>query len=212
MSKNLTEVDEYTANVTVPEGGDARTALSVETPFQALANRSLNAKNRLDGHDTKLAAIPMAVIDARFEAGNQDGTMKVSPAGNDGWQDVLSETGLATPAVGDRIIVEAYGEGSLGGPNSLERFDWRILIDDGSDNVIAQAQRMMRETGTGASGYEHDLAPVALSGQFVVSSAVAHTVKLQIRRFVAAAFTTGVAENTGATHNCWINSLLLRSL
>lgn len=48
MAKNLTEVDTFTANVTVPEGGDARTASSVEPAFQALANRSLNIKNRID--------------------------------------------------------------------------------------------------------------------------------------------------------------------
>lgn len=40
MPKNLTEVDEYTADVAVPVGSDARTAASVETPFQALANRT----------------------------------------------------------------------------------------------------------------------------------------------------------------------------
>lgn len=212
MAKNLTEVDEFTANVTVPEGGDSRTAASVETPFQALANRSRNAKNRLDGHDATLASMPVAVVSAKFEAGNQDGTLKVQPAGNDGWNDVLSETDMPTPQVGDRILVEAFGEGTLGGVNSLERFDWRIVINDGSDNVVATARRMMRETGSGASGYEHDLAPVSLSGQFVVANAVGHTIKLQLRRYIAPAFTVGVAANTGATQNCWINSILLRTI
>jgi|GEM_PF-6988060 len=40
MSKVLTEADAFTATVTVPEGGDARTAESVEAPLQALANRT----------------------------------------------------------------------------------------------------------------------------------------------------------------------------
>lgn len=40
MAKNLVDVNTYPANVTVPEDGDARNALSVETPFQQLANRT----------------------------------------------------------------------------------------------------------------------------------------------------------------------------
>lgn len=212
MAKDLTEVNEFTTNVTVPEGGDPRTASSVETPFQALANRTLHNRKRLNGIDDAIAAIPFAVVDSRFEAGAQNDLMRVSPAGNDGFQTVLLETGLATPEVGDRIIVEAHGEGSLGGPNSLERFDWRIVVNDGSDNVISTGRRMMRETASGATGYEHDLDVVSLSGAFVVTSAVSHNVKFQIRRFIAAAFTEGVASNTGATENCWMNSLLVRAL
>jgi hypothetical protein len=48
MPTNLTEVDEFTADVTVPEDGDDRNAASVEVPFQALANRTKYAKARLD--------------------------------------------------------------------------------------------------------------------------------------------------------------------
>lgn len=47
MSHNLTEVDTFSANVTVPDGGDPRTAASVETPLQALANRTKNLNGRL---------------------------------------------------------------------------------------------------------------------------------------------------------------------
>jgi hypothetical protein len=49
MAHNLTDVDTFTSAVTVPDGGDARTAASVEVPFQALSNRSRNNKNRIDG-------------------------------------------------------------------------------------------------------------------------------------------------------------------
>lgn len=45
MAKNLVEVATFTANVSVPEGADARTAASVETPFQALANRTKYLKD-----------------------------------------------------------------------------------------------------------------------------------------------------------------------
>jgi hypothetical protein len=40
MPHNLTPVSEYTGNVSVPVGGDPRTALSVEVPFQTLTNRA----------------------------------------------------------------------------------------------------------------------------------------------------------------------------
>lgn len=49
MAKILTDVDTFSADVTVPEGGDARTALSVELPFQKLSNRTRNLLNRLEG-------------------------------------------------------------------------------------------------------------------------------------------------------------------
>lgn len=51
MSKNLTEVDNYDTNITVPEDADDRDALSVEVPFQQLANRSLNHENRIAARD-----------------------------------------------------------------------------------------------------------------------------------------------------------------
>lgn len=40
MSHALVETSTFDASVTVPDGGDARTAASVEVGFQALANRS----------------------------------------------------------------------------------------------------------------------------------------------------------------------------
>lgn len=51
MAKNLVEVDAHTTPVTVPEDGDARNAASVETPFQALANRTNRANLRLNIKD-----------------------------------------------------------------------------------------------------------------------------------------------------------------
>jgi hypothetical protein len=47
MAHNLTETDTYTANVSVPDGADNRTAASVETPFQALTNRAKYLYTRL---------------------------------------------------------------------------------------------------------------------------------------------------------------------
>lgn len=46
MPTNLTDVDTFTSPIAVPVGADARTAASVETPFQALANRTRNLDTR----------------------------------------------------------------------------------------------------------------------------------------------------------------------
>lgn len=51
MSVAITDVDTFTNPVVVPEDGDDRNAVSVDTPFQALANRTYNSKLRLDGID-----------------------------------------------------------------------------------------------------------------------------------------------------------------
>lgn len=48
MAHNLTETATYTANVSVPDGGDARVAASVEPAFQALANRAAYLKAHMD--------------------------------------------------------------------------------------------------------------------------------------------------------------------
>jgi hypothetical protein len=46
--KILVETSEHSVDVTVPEGGDSRTAASVEGAFQKLTNRSKKAKDRID--------------------------------------------------------------------------------------------------------------------------------------------------------------------
>lgn len=49
MPTNLTEVSTYAATVAVPADGDARTAASVVTPFQVLADRTKYFKTLTDG-------------------------------------------------------------------------------------------------------------------------------------------------------------------
>lgn len=102
MSKNLTEVDEYTASVTVPEDGDNRNAASVETPFQALANRSLNAKNRLSvvearGH----------IVEAKFAYGDGGATPIATCTDGNGWQDIASVT-LTEVQAGDLVVAHGF--------------------------------------------------------------------------------------------------------
>jgi hypothetical protein len=48
MSKNLVEVDAFTTPVTVPEDGDAATGAAFEAPYQALADRTVYNKTRID--------------------------------------------------------------------------------------------------------------------------------------------------------------------
>jgi len=45
--KTLTEANTFTSAITVPENGEDRNALSIESPFQALTNRTRNILNRL---------------------------------------------------------------------------------------------------------------------------------------------------------------------
>lgn len=56
MPTILTEVDTFSADITVPEGGDDRTSASVNAPFQKLTNRSRNLKNRLDALATEVVS------------------------------------------------------------------------------------------------------------------------------------------------------------
>lgn len=75
MPLTLTEVDTYTADVTVPEGGDARTAASVEGPFQALANRTLHLKGRVEDVEDEIDGLQAANAYGRyFVTGTPDGS------------------------------------------------------------------------------------------------------------------------------------------
>ena len=79
MAHNLTDVDTFTSAVTVPDGGDPRTAASVELPFQSVANRTRNLKNRIDAFANGLS-VP-------------GGDIRVGPNHDFGYCDI---TGVAT--------------------------------------------------------------------------------------------------------------------
>jgi hypothetical protein len=61
MSHTLTETATYDATVTVPDDGDARTAASVNTAFQSLADRSKYLLGALNGF--VLDAVPVSSVD-----------------------------------------------------------------------------------------------------------------------------------------------------
>lgn len=52
----LTETDTFSADITVPEGGDDRNSASVNAPIQKLTNRTLNLKNRIDDFATEVVS------------------------------------------------------------------------------------------------------------------------------------------------------------
>lgn len=56
MPDNLTATPEYVGSVTVPAGGDPRTALSIRVPIQTLTNRAAYAKQRIDQLEGRGAA------------------------------------------------------------------------------------------------------------------------------------------------------------
>lgn len=72
MAHNLTETSTFTANVSVPDAGDARTAASVETPFQAVTNRTKNLNDRtlvLEGQNlnTRVTALEARLVNGEYQ-------------------------------------------------------------------------------------------------------------------------------------------------
>jgi hypothetical protein len=84
MPTILTEVDTFSADITVPEGGDDRTSASVNAPIQKLTNRSRNLKNRVD-------ALATEVVSAKFRYGTPltvqrtQNSLLATPHNDSGW-------------------------------------------------------------------------------------------------------------------------------
>lgn len=62
MPKNLTDSDIFTTPISVPVDTDARNAASVETPFQALANRTKFLHSRSEAEQVFIKKIPGAAF------------------------------------------------------------------------------------------------------------------------------------------------------
>jgi hypothetical protein len=172
MSKNLTEVDEYTANVTVPEGGDARTAASVETPFQALANRTLNHKNRLDQHDTDIAAVPRPVrVQQRLGAGTTASAKALSAGA--GWEDIDSLT-LSGLEANDVVFVTArFRAAVVSASNIFASFRLTQHPSGGSESLLGVVESVRCSENAGENHH------VTLTAAFQVGSNVNNTITLQ---------------------------------
>lgn len=88
MPRPIVESDNFASEILVPTGGDPRTAGSVEAPFQALANRTLNLKNTVDA------------------LGGREGVTKFREVAN---LDELKAIGRADRKNGDLVLVPTYG-------------------------------------------------------------------------------------------------------
>lgn len=71
MSHNLVEASTFDPNVTVPDPADARTAASVEVPFQAITNRTKYLKDRTDPLLSQLATYSVGVAAAPKNTGDK---------------------------------------------------------------------------------------------------------------------------------------------
>lgn len=95
MPTNLTDVDTFTATIAVPASADARTAASVQTPFQSLANRTAYLKERLDRisgvWEDAVTRIPMT------SAAQPDAPGSWSELGFGKWQSEDNLTGICIP-------------------------------------------------------------------------------------------------------------------
>lgn len=125
MSHNLTEVSTFTANVTVPDTGDARTAASVNSAFQSLANR---AKYLKEASDASLVA-------AAIDRGNLKGLI-IGPrnASSVGGADIVVES-----FYGLNIGSTHYGEqaATTVTPGVTSNSTWHYLYakDDGAGGI-----------------------------------------------------------------------------
>jgi hypothetical protein len=82
MPINLTDVNTYTPIVTVPSGGDARTAGSVQGAFQALANRTSRLKSRLDSPEqTVTITLSTSQFDFSPVGWSEASVVRLNPSG-----------------------------------------------------------------------------------------------------------------------------------
>lgn len=101
MAHVLVPVDAYAANVTVPDDGDAKSAASVEVPFQALTDRVHHARTRLVESVGGVLPIPLvasANIGARFTAWYSAG-IPLTPW----WQSSVADAGNLVIPIANRI-------------------------------------------------------------------------------------------------------------
>jgi hypothetical protein len=103
MAKSLTDVDTFTTPVVVPEDGDSLVAASVETPFQALANRTLNLDKRTNPEGEFYRCAVLTTVSASSPVPFPDG----APAGT-GFS--VASYQLTCPRSGLYLVsFEAYG-------------------------------------------------------------------------------------------------------
>ncbi len=156
MSHDLTEIDNFDPDVTVPDGTDTRTALSVEIPFQQLANRSRNHQNRLN--DAEIAIVKLIVRATAYGAGAAVAIDAAVPLSLD-----VNVGGFSIEG-GDTLVVPDAG--------SYEVSIQGALVHNQSDTVATPYALWLTEGSLGGGHlYAVGLQPVASTGKHVVFAA-----------------------------------------
>src|SRR5690349_5039322 len=79
MARNIVEVDTFTSTVTVPEDGDTRNVASIDPAWQALTNRTLHLKGRVEDVEDEVDALQAANAFGRyFVTGTPDGNDRLT--------------------------------------------------------------------------------------------------------------------------------------
>jgi hypothetical protein len=127
MSNTLTEVDEFTANVTVPSGGDPRNAASVFSPFQALANRTTN----LDGRVTPVE--PLQDCAVYSISGTTTGKFTLTEVFNSGGFSVASNE-ITVPSAG-KYALQCSGTLQANSATNPLKFGYVMKMTGGTTTV-----------------------------------------------------------------------------
>lgn len=105
MAHNLTEVDSFATNVSVPDGGDARVAASVEPAFQVLADRARWLKNRT-GHYARYAVETTGGLGgAGVAAGSKLNLKALTDAAITSGDFTLASNEITVPAAGIYLVL-----------------------------------------------------------------------------------------------------------
>jgi hypothetical protein len=124
MPENLTPVDEFTADVPVPLGGDARTAASVRSAFQALTNRTehheLHKLSKSEFNSTVAGAL-FTITSGVVSAGDH---FPIGGSSQVGGTFSVASNEITVPAVGAYAL---FGAIALGVPNTSP-FEKRVEI------------------------------------------------------------------------------------
>jgi hypothetical protein len=175
MPANLTDVDTFTSPIVVPVGGDARTVSSIEPAFQALANRTLRLKNRVDtlaGSRTKLIPLSYCAI--------PDGLVGVQLRSIDAWTYLTwrfyaNSVRLIIPidlATGDIItnLELCVNQGNAGASGQMVAKVWRQAVSPSASPTKTQ----LGSTLTFATGTGFKASSIAISSNNTVDTNLYH--------------------------------------
>lgn len=189
MPVNLTDDPVFTTPVTAPAGGDARTASSVQTPIQALANRTANLKARvdavIDGNEVTASVVNVfesptitKFISLSSGVGGIPSNWEVSSTGtaatNDDGVDYHVPIHLPSGAVIKRVRVGITVTGTPGSGNAPYIQLRRNMPDTGTGLTSSSAVA----TGTGATTAGSSVISTGTITVSIDNNVDAHSVRL----------------------------------